>query len=65
MANDWITTHCIREEGFPKELYVATARHGVSDRFEYIGREYVKDITKYYEVMVHVSASGRFLEMGP
>jgi hypothetical protein len=63
MANDWITTHCIQEEGFPKVLYATTARLGVSDRSEYVGHEYVEDSTEYCEVTVHIGANDRIPEM--
>jgi hypothetical protein len=65
MANDWITTRCTQEEGFPKVLYAATARLSILDHPEYMGHEFVEDGTEYYEVMVHLGASDRFPEMGP
>jgi hypothetical protein len=46
-------------------LYVATTRLGVWNHLKYVGREYVEDDTEYCEVMVHIGASGRFLEMRP
>jgi hypothetical protein len=65
MANDWITTRCTQAEGFPQVLYATTARLGVSDRPKYVGREYVEDDMEYCEVMVHIGASDKFLEMRP
>jgi hypothetical protein len=65
MASDWTTTCCIQEEDFPQVLYATTARLCISDRPEYVGREYVEDGTEYCEVTVHIGASGRFPEMGP
>jgi hypothetical protein len=65
MANNYISNHCIQEEGFPKVLYAATARLGISDHPEYVGHEFVEDGMEYYEVTVHLGASDRFPEMGP
>jgi hypothetical protein len=65
MMNDWTTTYCTQEEGFPKVLYAATVRLGIPDRLEYIGREYVEEGTEYCEVTVHIGASDKFLEMKP
>jgi hypothetical protein len=50
---------------FPRCFYAATVRLGILDRLKYVGREYVEDGTEYYEVIVHIGASDRFLEMGP
>jgi hypothetical protein len=47
MTNDWTTTYCIHEEGFPKVLYATTVRLGIPGRPEYVGREYVEQGTKY------------------
>jgi hypothetical protein len=63
MANDWTTTYCTQEEGFPKVLYVTTVRLGISDRPEYVGHEYVEEGTEYCEATVHIGASDKFLEM--
>jgi hypothetical protein len=63
MANDWTTTHCTQEEGFPKVLYAATTRLGIPNRPKYVHREYVDESTEYCEVTVHIGASDRFLEM--
>jgi hypothetical protein len=63
MANDWTTTYCTQEEGFPKVLYATTVRLGIPDRPEYIGREYVEEGTEYCEVTVHIRASDKFLDM--
>jgi hypothetical protein len=65
MANDWTTTYCTQEEGFPKVLYTATVRLGIPDHPEYVGREYVEEGTEYYEVTVHIGTSDKFLEMKP
>jgi hypothetical protein len=65
VANDWITTRCIQEEGFPKVLYAATAQLGISDHPEYVGRQFVEDGTEYCEVTVHLGANGSFSKMGP
>jgi hypothetical protein len=65
MANDWTTTYCTQEEGFPKVLYAATVRLGIPDHLEYVGREYVEEGTEYCEVTVHIGASDKFLEMKP
>jgi hypothetical protein len=58
MASDWVTTCCIQEEGFPQVLYAATARLGILDHLEYVGREYVEDDIEYCEVTMHIGASG-------
>jgi hypothetical protein len=65
MTNDWTPTYCTQEEGFPKILYVATVRLGISDHPEYVGHEYVDEGTEYCEVTVHIGASDKFLEMKP
>jgi hypothetical protein len=65
MVNDWTTTYCTQEEGFPKVIYVITVRLGIPDRPEYVGREYVEECTEYCEVTVHIGASDKFLEMKP
>jgi hypothetical protein len=65
MANDRTTTYCIQEEGFPKVIYVATAQQGVPDHPEYVGREYAEEGMEYCEVIVHIGASDKFMEMKP
>jgi hypothetical protein len=65
MVNDWTTTYCTQEEGFPKVLYAATIRLGILDRLEYVGQEYVEEGTEYCEVTMHIGASDEFLEMKP
>ena len=65
MANDWTTTHCTQEEGFPKVLYAATVRLGIPDRLEYVGWEYVEEGTEYCEITVHIGVSDKFLDMKP
>jgi hypothetical protein len=60
MVNDWTTTYCTQEEGFPKVLYATTVRLGIPDR-----PEYVEEGTEYCEVVVHIGASDKFLEMKP
>jgi hypothetical protein len=65
MVNDWTTTYCTQEEGFPKVLYAATIRLGILDRLVYVGQEYVEEGPEYYEVTVHIDASDKFLEMKP
>jgi hypothetical protein len=65
MANDWTTTYCTQEEGFPKVLYAATVRLGIPDHLEYVGQEYVEEGTEYCEVTVHIGDSDKFLEMKP
>jgi hypothetical protein len=65
MTNDWTTTYYTQEEGFPKVLYAATVRHGISDHPEYVGREDVEEGTEYCEVTMHIGASDKFLEMKP
>jgi hypothetical protein len=63
MTNDWTTTYCTQEEGFPKVLYAATVRLDILDHPEYIGHEYVEEGTEYCGVTVHFGASDKFLEM--
>jgi hypothetical protein len=46
-------------------LYATTARLGISDHPEYVGREFVEEGMKYYKVMVHIGASDRSPEMRP
>jgi hypothetical protein len=58
MASDWITTYCIQEEGFSYVIYAVTARLGILNCSEYVGREYVEDGTEYCEVTVYIGASG-------
>jgi hypothetical protein len=65
MANNWVTTRCIQEEGFPKVLYAAAIRLGISYHPEYVGCEFVDDGMEYCEVTMHLGASDRFTEMGP
>lgn len=65
MADDWTTTYCINEDGFPKVLYVATMRLGIPEHPEYVGREFMEHGTESYEVTVHIGASDKFLEMQP
>jgi hypothetical protein len=65
MVNDWTTTYCAQEEGFPKVLYAATVRLGIPDHPEYVGREYVEEDSEYCEVTMHIGASDKFLEMKP
>jgi uncharacterized coiled-coil protein SlyX len=65
MANNWTTTYCTHEEGFPKVLYAAIVRLGIPDHSEYVGHEYVEEGTEYCEVTVHIGSSDKFLEMKP
>jgi hypothetical protein len=65
MADDWTTTYCINEDGFPKVLYAATLRLGIPERPEYVGREFMEHGTESCEVTVHIDASDKFLEMQP
>jgi hypothetical protein len=65
MANDWTTTYCTQEEGFPKVLYATTVRLGIPDRPEYVGWEYVEEGIEYCEVTLHIGASDKFLDMKP
>jgi hypothetical protein len=65
MANDWITTYCINEDGFPKVLYAATVRLGIPERPEYMSREFTEHGTESCEVTVHIGASDKYLEMQP
>ena len=65
MADDWTTTYCINEDGFPKVLYAATVRLGIPERPEYVGREFMEHGTESCEVTVHIGASDKFLEMQP
>jgi hypothetical protein len=65
MVNDWTTTNCTHEEGFPKVLYVTTIRLGILERPEYVVQEYVEQGTEYCEVMVNIGVSDKFLEMKP
>ena len=46
MADDWTTTYCINEDGFPKVLYAAIMRLGIPERPEYVGREFMEHDTK-------------------
>ena len=46
-------------------LYAATARLGIPDHPEYVGREYVEHGMEFCEVTVHIGASDKFLEMKP
>jgi hypothetical protein len=64
-VNDWTTTYCTQEEGFPKVLCAATVRLGILDRPKYIGWEYVEEGTEYCEVMMHIGTSDKFLKMKP
>jgi hypothetical protein len=50
MVNDWTTTYCTQEEGFPKVLYATKVRLGILDRLENVGQEYVEEGTEYCEV---------------
>jgi hypothetical protein len=65
MTNDWTTTYCIHEEGFPKVLYATTVWLGIPGRPEYVGQEYMEQGTEYCEVTVHIGTSDKFLEMKP
>jgi hypothetical protein len=65
MMNDCTTTCCTQEEGFPKVLYAATVQHGIPDRPEYVGHEYVEEGMEYCEVTMHIGASDKFMEMKP
>ena len=48
MADDWTTTYCINEDGFPKVLYAATVRLGIPERPEYVGREFMEHGTERF-----------------
>jgi hypothetical protein len=65
MANDWITTYCINEDGFPKVLYAVTVQLGIPERPEYVGREFTEHGTESCEVTINISASDKYLEMQP
>ncbi|XP_039778425.1 uncharacterized protein LOC120645740, partial [Panicum virgatum] len=65
MADDWTTTYCINEDGFPKVLYAATVRLGIPERPEYIGREFMEHGTESCEVTIQIGASDKYLEMQP
>ena len=65
MADDWTTTYCINEDGFPKVLYAATVRLGIPECPEYVGREFMEHGTESCEVTVHIGANDRILEMQP
>jgi len=65
MADDWTTTYCINEDGFPRVLYAATVRLGIPERPEYVGREFVEHGTESCEVTIHIGASDKYLEMQP
>ena len=65
MADDWTTTYCINEDGFPRVLYAATVRLGIPERPEYVGREFMKHGTESCEVTIHIGASDKYLEMQP
>ena len=65
MADDWTTTYCINEDGFPKVLYAATVRLGIPERPEYVGREFMEHGTESCEVTIHIGASDKYLEMQP
>jgi hypothetical protein len=65
MANDWTTTYCTQEEGFPKVLYAVAVWLGIPDRLEYVGREYVEEGTEYCKITVHIGVSDKFLDMKP
>ena len=65
MADDWTTTYCINEDGFPKVLYAATVRLGIPEHPEYVGREFMEQGTKSCEVTIHIGASDKYLEMQP
>jgi hypothetical protein len=63
MVNDWITAYCNQEEGFPKELYAVTIWLGISGCPKQVDQEYAEEGTKYCEVMMHIRATNKFLEM--
>ena len=65
MADDWTTTYCINEDGFPRVLYAATVRLGIPERPEYVGREFMEHGTESCEVTIHIGASDKYLEMQP
>jgi hypothetical protein len=65
MANDWITTYCINEDGFPKVLYAVTVQLGIPERPEYVGREFTEHGTESCEVTINIGASDKYLEMQP
>ena len=65
MADDWTTTYCINEDGFPRVLYAATVRLGIPERPYYVGREFVEHGTESCEVTIHIGASDKYLEMQP
>jgi hypothetical protein len=54
MANDWTTTYCTQDKGFPMVLYAVIVRLGILDHLKYVGREYVEEGMKYCEVTVHI-----------
>jgi hypothetical protein len=59
MVNNWTTTYCTQEEGFPNVWL------GIPNRLEYVGSEYVEEGAKYCEFIVHIGTSDKFLEMKP
>ena len=59
MADDWTTTYCINEDGFPRVLYAATVRLGIPERLEYVGREFMEHGTESCEVTIHIGASDK------
>ena len=65
MADDWTTTYCINEDGFPRVLYAAMVRLGIPEHPEYVGSEFMEHGTESCEVTIHIGASDKYLEMQP
>ena len=65
MTSEWTSTHCLEEDGFPKVLRATTARLGIADQPEYMGREYMERGTQFCEVIVHIGSSTNFLAVQP
>ena len=63
MVDDWTTTYCFNEDGFPRVLYAATVRLGILERPECVGREFMEHGIESCEVAIHIGASDKYLEM--
>ena len=60
MVDDWTTTYCINEDGFPKVLYAATVRLGIPERPEYVGRKFMEHGTESCEIVAKMASHAIF-----
>ena len=60
MAGTWVSSYCLKVEGFPKILHGTLQKLRVKDRPEYEGCEYEKHGTERCEVTIYIGKSEEF-----